>query len=209
MKKLVLVLLVLLCVCSLHGKYHPGIKWLEISDDNFIVVFPKGYEDEARYTLNAARKLYGSMKELWWMELKTRTRIILSDVFDESNGSATFYPFNLIELYLFSPLPDSTTGTYRQRIDQVLSHELTHIFNMNAGSGFTYFLRGIAGSNPGLFPVIHSPMWLIEGIAVYTESLSLSGGRLHTADYNSILESAALVGSIPKLSQLYGEPTVW
>lgn len=202
---------VTLCLLAslLPAKYHPGIKWREIRDDKFHVVFPKGYETEAHYTLQRAGHFYEELRSFWGLEVDGKIKILLSDVYDESNGGATFFPFNQIEIYLFSPMPDSTLSGPGNWLDRVLVHELVHIFNMNAGSGFTYFLRGVLGSNPVGYPMIYAPLWMTEGLAVYLESQLTRGGRLNTPDYTLMLQNITAAGQSPALGHVYGDPTDW
>lgn len=210
MKKCFFIINILLLLCAIvFGKYHPEIEWLVIKDKKFQVVFPRGYEKEARYTLIKSRQFYRKLQSLWGMEVKGKIKILLTDVYDESNGSATFFPFNRIEIYLFNPMPDTPMGSYRVWIDLVLSHEMTHIFNMNSGSGFTYFMRKIMGSNPIFYPMIYAPVWAIEGLAVYAESRLTTGGRLNTTDYKVMLSCITSGHNLPSTGHLYGEPTDW
>ncbi len=208
-EKVFFIVLLLLLAIVLPGKYHPEIKWREIKDSKFHVVFPVGYEEEAGYTLAAAQRFYKKLQDLWGMEVRGKIKILLTDVYDESNGSATFFPFNQIQVYLFNPLPDSTLGSCRQWIDLVLSHEMTHIFNLNAGSGFSNFMRKVFGSNPFFYPMIYAPVWVQEGVPVYVESQLDAGGRLNVPDYSIMLDRVASAGAIPRPSHLYGEPTEW
>jgi hypothetical protein len=208
-KALVLSILIFVLAGLIVAKSHPAIKWREISDEKFILIFPKGYEAEASYTLNIARHIYGKLQNLWGNKVRTRIRIVLNNSYDEAGGSAAFFPFNRIELYLFTPVPDSAIGGCRDWLYMVLSHEMTHIFNMNAGSGFSYFMRKIMGSNPVFFPMIYAPNWLIEGLAVYAESQLSSGGRLDTPDFEIMLRNIAAVDKVPDSTGIYGEPTPW
>ncbi len=199
----------LLLAAGIAGKYHPEIKWREIKDKKFHVVFPLGYEEEANYTLATARETYKKLQTLWRMNIKGKIKILLTDGYDSSNGSATFFPFNRIEIYLFNPMPDSALGNCKKWIDLVLSHEMTHIFNMNAGSGFTYFMRKIFGTNPFLYPMIFAPEWVMEGTAVYVESQLTTGGRLNSPDYKIMLNRIASDRGIPEVIHIFGEPTDW
>lgn len=208
---ILLFALLLVFHSAVFAKYHPEIKWEEISNERFIVVFPRGYQDEAAYTLNAAQQLYDRLIRLWGTRLpgQSKIRILLNDGCDDSNGSATFFPYNQIEVYLFTPPPDSTIGNGKDWVRLVLAHELTHIINFNAGSGFTYFLRKILGSNPLLYPVIYVPEWIMEGMAVYAESKTNQGGRLNTPDYRLMLDHIAKAGKMPAWGDFWGEPTSW
>ena len=192
-------------------KYHPEIRWKEISGGKFIVVFPRGYEEEAVYTLETAKQLHEQLSQLWgdWVQIHGKTRILLSDSYDDSNGSATFFPYNQVEIYLLTPPPDSTIGNAKEWIRIALAHEMTHIFNFNAGCGFTYFLRKFLGANPLLYPTLVMPVWLDEGLAVYAESKMDEGGRLNTPDFKLMLHSIAGGGNMPGWDSIWGNPTPW
>ncbi|UCH95562.1 MAG: hypothetical protein JSV88_01605 [Candidatus Aminicenantes bacterium] len=208
---IILFTLLLVFHRTVFARYHPEIKWKEIANKRFIVVFPGGYQDEAVYTLNTAQQLYDRLTQLWGTRIpgKSKIRILMSDVYDDSNGSATFFPYNRIEIYLFTPPPDSTIGSGKDWIRLVLSHELTHIINFNMGSGFTYFMRKILGSNPLLYPIIYMPEWIMEGLAVYAESRMNEGGRLNTPDFKLMLGHIARAGRLPDWGDFWGEPTSW
>lgn len=193
----------------LAAKYPPTMDWREIANEIFIVVFPRGYETDAVYTLETATRLHGELIDLWGQGVREKTRILLTDVYDEGNGSAIFYPYNTIEIYLFNPSPDSDLGSGRDWIRSVLSHEMTHIITANYGSGLTYFLRGILGNNPAFYPVVYMPDWLVEGMAVYAESQLVEGGRLNIPDYRQMLKQIAGAGNMPDWTGIWGEHSSW
>lgn len=210
MKKAGLILtFTLLVQFSIIPKYHPGLKWREIKQDNFIVIFPKGYESEAVFTMEEAIKIYRELLEFWKSPVVDPIRIVLADVSDVSNGSASHFPFNLITIQLFDPPPDSVLGNCREWIRLVLSHEMTHIINFNAGSKTIRSLRSILGHHPLLYPIALSPLWMIEGMAIYGESKITENGRLNTPDYSIILEKTVQEDTLPTRREIFGEPTFW
>ena len=192
-KRLFSVSILLFLTIGLYPKYHPEINWREIKskDNKFHVVYPAGYENEARYTLTRAGEFYQKLQTLWGTGVKGKIKILLTDSYDVYNGNATFFPFNRIELYLFNPPPDSSLGDYSDWIDLALSHEMNHIFNMNVGSGITHFMRKLMGTNPLFYPMIYAPLWMQEGLSVYVESQLNSGGRLNAPDYKIMLDRLA------------------
>lgn len=194
---------------NLNQKFHPELEWKEISNQKFIVVFQKGYNNLAFYTLEKAQEIYYILLKFWKNPIKGKIRILLTDIYDSSNGYATYFPFNQIGIYIFNPEPDSTIGSYKDWIFLVLSHEMTHIFNLNSGSGFTYFLRNIFGNSPISYPASMLPTWILEGLAVYTESKLNQWGRLNTPDFNIILNNIAKEGKTPFWTKLYGNSTTW
>lgn len=210
-KKIFFIILVVIAVgyTASFPKYHPEIKWKEISNDKFIVVFPAGYEETAVYTLEIAGEMYRKLVHFWGSRGRGSIRILLTDVYDFSNGSAAYFPYNHIEIYLFNPPPDSLLGSYREWIHLALSHELTHIVNFNSGSGFTYFLRKILGANPAFYPIMYVPVWAMEGMAIYGESYLNRWGRLDTPDFELLLNSIAGAGKMPDWRDFWGDPTAW
>lgn len=210
MKKWAFVCIFLLLVSGvLHGKFHPEIKWREIKSGKFHVVYPLGYESEAGYTLEKAQSLYTKLSDFWQMEVEGKIKILLTDTYDMSNGLAAFFPYNYIQIYLIPPMPDDTLSGAGEWLSLVLTHEMTHIFNMNAGSGFFKFMRDIFGSNPVFYPLAAAPVWLIEGLPVYAESKYNPGGRLNTPDYNLMLSAIVAGKKMPRLSRVHGDPTHW
>lgn len=209
MKKATPFFLILLLVLPLLSKYPPEIKWREISEKNFIVIFPKGYETEASYTLQVASSLYPELVSIWGKPVTEKIRILITDVYDQSNGNGTVFPFCKITIYLYNPPPDSTLGNCRKWIRLVLSHELTHVFYLSTASRFIRILRNIFGHNPLLYPMNFSPIWMQEGMAIYGESKLNPAGRLNTPDYSIILNNMAQSKSVPRWRDISGEPTFW
>lgn len=201
----------LLFTNTLPARYHQGIKWKEISNRHFITVFPSGYKEDAEYTLKTAEQLYQELSLFWGKTFRIRgkIRLLLSDAIDDSNGVASFFPYNHIEIYLYTPPPDSTIGSSRDWIRFVLTHELTHLIHFNAGTGFSYFLRRILGSNPVLYPSLLLPPWMAEGLSVYAESMLNEGGRLDTPEYRIMLKQIKQAGQMPDWGDFWGAPTSW
>ena len=74
---------------NVNQKFHPELKWKEISNQKFIVVFQKGYKNLAFYTLEKAQEIYNISLKFWQNPIKGKIRILLTDVYDNSNGYAT------------------------------------------------------------------------------------------------------------------------
>jgi hypothetical protein len=212
-KKIIIAVFILFRMLDLAAveAHHPEIRWREISNRQFIVVYPGGYEADAIYTLRMAQELNERLETEWKgvYRIRGKIRILLTDSYDESNGSATFFPYNHIKILLYTPQPDMTIGSGRDWIRLVLSHELKHIIDYNAGSGFTYWLRKLFGNNPVFFPAAVMPNWIMEGMAVYFESQMEPGGRLNSPDYRAMLSPISMAGRVPDWTQIWGAPTSW
>jgi len=102
------------------------------------------------------------------------------DSLDFSNGYASPYPFNFIGIVL-SPPDEGELLQNREWLELVLTHEFTHIVHLDQARGPAIVLRRIFGRYlllpfpfallfPSGFPNLLEPNWLIEGLAVYSES---------------------------------------
>lgn len=209
-KKTTLLMIVFLIMISTSwGKYHPRIEWRALNSEKFTAVFPRGYETVAAFTLERAESLYKSLSAFWGMDIPGKIRIVLLDCYDNANGAANFFPFNRIEIQLTPPFPDSELAGPGGWISQVLLHELTHVFNLNSGSGFFRVMRSVFGNNPLFYPFGMAPVWLIEGFPVYMESGKAGTGRLNSSGYTQQLAAAGASGNWPSLASLFGEPVAW
>jgi len=192
-----------------QAKMPPAIHWREMEQGSFIVIFPAGYEQSAAFVLERSQIIYQRLLRMWNHPVAGKTRIVLSDCSDEANGTATFFPFNQINISLIPPDPTSTIGSYHNWLDMVLCHELAHILTLNLENWSPPWLRRLFGNHPGLFPLAQLPTWAIEGLAVYAESKLEERGRLNTVDYPAMLTGFAQAGKIPSYRTLGGNPTRW
>lgn len=119
---------------------------------------------------------------------------------------------NTTDLYnaVASPLPRPNVGVRalfpteislgygaRDELRLLLIHELTHIMQLTDLAGRGDGLRlGLAGERVANVP----PAWLVEGLAVWSESEFTAGGRRDDAFTQGVLESVALSGSWPSLA---------
>ncbi len=206
---LLIALLTISISTDIYGKVEPHVKYMEISSGQFTVVFPASCYKEASRLLTIAPGIYRQLTEYWGNRVKGRIRILLTDNRDYSNGSATFFPFNTIEVQMKPPAAETSLGKYSNWLDMVLCHELTHLINFHAGNGFMRVARKITGTNPFFYPVAILPGWFLEGTAVYSESALFEGGRLNTSNYREILKIQSKTDNIPHWSRLDGLFSRW
>jgi len=191
------------------AKYPPNLQWREISRGAFTIIFPADRWQQAEAALAGAEILNEQLAAFWRSKIPGRIRIVLDDSTDQANGFATFFPFNLVGINLVEPPPDSELAGSRSWIDLVLAHELTHIFNMNAASWPFQKLRQVFGNLPMLFPAVQLPPWVIEGIAVYSESHFTADGRLNHPPYPLMLAASRKDNLFPGWSASAGLPAAW
>ena len=209
MKKALFIIFFLFFLTLPAVKSPPGLRWREISRGHFTVIFPADRWQQAETTLTGAESAYEKLTTFWRDQPAGRIRIVLNDSTDEANGFATFFPYNLVSINLHIPAPDSTLICSREWIDLVLAHEMTHIFNLNAASSPFHQLRKVFGNMPALFPAMQMPIWVIEGLAVYSESRFSADGRLLHPGFQLMLEAAQNESKVPSWRQINGNPSTW
>lgn len=191
------------------AKYPPGIRWREIGREGLTVIFPAERSAEAAAALASARALTLGLASFWGFRPRGRTRIVLGDFTDQANGFATFFPYNLVGVELVEPPPDSEIAGGGEWLDRALAHELTHVFNLNAGSPPFRLARRFFGTNPVFFPAAQMPPWAVEGLAIQGESRLSGNGRLDRAPYRLMLAAARREGVFPGWRSLAGMPAAW
>ncbi len=103
-------------------------------------------------------------------EPKSRTEVVLSDEEDFPKGSATFYPFNQMNLFVIPTDKLSFLSDADQYLNVLIIHEYTHILHIDKHAGKVSVLRSIFGRNVLLFPNNFQPVWFVEGLATFYET---------------------------------------
>jgi hypothetical protein len=209
MKKYIFIVIWLAGFVLTAAKYPPDLHWREISRGHFTVIFPTDRWQQAEAALAGTEIAYRKLAAFWRDQPASRIRIVLNDSTDQANGFATFFPFNLVGINLIEPPPDSELAESRSWFDLVLTHELTHLFTMNAAAEPFYMLRRVFGSQPVLYPAVQLPPWVIEGLAVYGESRFTGDGRLDHPPYPLMLAAARRDSLFPGWSEIGGIPAAW
>jgi hypothetical protein len=185
-----LVLLSQLVLLSRLGAQAPNERWRTISTEHFRVSFPRDLESLARRA--------GGEAERAWTRLAAELSpprgpvdLVLADNQDFSNGQATYFPTNRIVIWAHPPVSDATLRFGDDWLQQVITHELTHVFHLDRTRGLWRVAQAVFGRHPSLFPNARAPRWLTEGIAVAYESQLGSGGRLNGSELYATLDAVA------------------
>jgi hypothetical protein len=176
--------------------------WLSRQSEHFEIAFPDGYQDMASHALNIAEQVHADLSGFFGSVPATRTRMVLTDDFDYSNGSATPLPYASIRL--FASPPDGATGleTYDDWLHLLIRHEYAHILHLEMNRSIVKDSRYVFGRTFFNFPHLLTPSFLIEGLAVYLEtSRQLGYGRLQGSLYNMQMRMEFLNGYPDSLSQ--------
>ncbi len=196
---------------SAASQYPPSYRWRTITTEHFYVHYHQGENELAQRAAQIAEEAHQKLVPLMEWEPTSRTHLILADNVDASNGSATFFPVNRIEIFVSAPGadPSSPLEFYDNWLSLVIIHEYAHILHLDQAYGFGGLLRRILGRNPGTFPNAYSPPWLTEGIATLVESELTSAGRLKGTFVDMVLRTSAVEKTWFKEPQASGITPAW
>lgn len=94
-----------------------------------------------------------------------------------TNGNATVFPTDVINLYKFPPSNNEHLIIMEDWLTNLIFHEYVHVTHLDQTRDFLEVGRRIFGSI-AKFPVMIVPRWFTEGIAVWAESHLSGNGRL-------------------------------
>ena len=213
MRRLLLpVLLLTAFTAHAASEYPPSFAWRTVTTDHFLVHFHQGEDDLARRAATIAEHAHERLVPMLGWEPQDRTHLILTDHVDVSNGSATPFPSNRIEIYVSAPGadPSSPLEYYDNWLNLVITHEYAHILHLDQARGFAGVMRKVFGRHLFFgFPNLWSPPWLTEGLATLVESEATDAGRLKGTYVDMILRTAAVENRFATEGQAAGFSPQW
>ncbi len=170
-----------------------SIQWQVLKSDHFNLVYPKGYEEQARWAIS-------------WMETERskpintvsydpgRTWVVIEDMGMTVNGFSNPVG-NMIHLYTTPPAGfDLSTQDWMRTVG---IHEYAHEVSLSSVWGFPRVLQVLLG--PWVIPNMVTPGWMVEGITVFTEShVTPYEGRLEAGEYDANVLTRASQGVATK-----------
>ena len=179
----------------------PDAHWQPIAPPQFRVHFAPASEEVARRAAASAEWAYAQLsREL--VAPRGTIELVVSDDVDFSNGYTTTFPTNRIVIYADPPVDEGSLRNYSDWITLGVTHELTHVFQLDRSRGAWAALQHVFGRNPFLFPSAYEPRWMTEGIAVYYESRIPGSGRIVGTAHRAIARAAAIANQSPSLASL-------
>lgn len=166
-----------------------GETWFTLQTKNFRIHHTKPLEPYARkFGSSLERALPLLEKDLRW-QMPSPIDIVVMDPSDSANGFAANFPNTRIEVYAVPFETDSALGHYVDWVEELATHELTHIIANDTTLSYYKFLRSVFGS--WVRPNGLQPSWLIEGLAVYEETRHTKGGRGRSPLLEALFRQAA------------------
>ncbi|WP_437811359.1 BamA/TamA family outer membrane protein [Sorangium sp. So ce1078] len=185
----------------------PDLAFWTLETAHFRVHHPQGLEPIAARIASLAETIYGRVEHALGYAPQGRTEIVITDDSEIANGSAGTLPYNSIHLLVSGPEDMSTLGDYDDWYLDLLTHEFTHIAHIDNTSGIPAILNAIVGKS--FSPNQVQPRWIIEGLAVVSESNHTSGGRMRSTMFDMYLRADVLEDNIAGLDQISNSPFRW
>src|SRR3954470_6591953 len=172
----------------------PSLRWRTLDTPHFSIHFGEAQRPQARMIAGMAEAVYPRVTGMFAWQPEVRVHLVVLDSADFANGYASPLPFNYFAIFL-APPDESELLQNREWLDLVLTHEFTHIVQLDKAHGSPYSLRRIFGRLALLFPNALEPTWITEGLAVYVESDPSRGyGRLGQSQFESMMRAEAARG---------------
>ncbi|MEP7050212.1 MAG: hypothetical protein ABJB12_07665 [Pseudomonadota bacterium] len=185
----------------------PYLDWYTVKSPHFRVHYHAGLEDVAQRTASSAEAVYARLvPELGWAP-KQVTEIVVTDDTDSANGSASTVPYNTVRLFATAPDDMSPLGDYDNWINELVTHEYTHILQIDNTSGLPALGNAILGKT--FAPNQAQPRWILEGLAVVMESSHTSGGRLKSTQFDMYLRADVFDHRLASLDQISNPARRW
>ena len=147
------------------------------------------------------------IKALYGWVPKKKIAVVYDRETDTANGWSNAFMKNSIFLYLYPPDRYSTLSSYKNWEFGLHVHEYTHSTQIGQARGFPRAMNLIFGDFYFIGGTV--PTWMIEGAAVYSESVSEGKGRLNSPLYKKYLYSFFDAGTELKLGELSGVTDHW
>jgi hypothetical protein len=185
----------------------PGLDWRTVRTPHFDIHYHEPLAMVARRVAAVAERAHGPLAETLAHEPRHRTQVVLTDIFEHANGSATALPYNTIRLFAASPEDLSTLGDYDDWLTLLVTHEHTHILHMDNIGGIPGIINAIFGKVYA--PNQVQPRWVTEGFATFEESRRTAGGRLRSTMFDMFMRMEALEDRFLTIDQLSTVPDRW
>ncbi|MFT3774034.1 MAG: hypothetical protein QM820_52380 [Minicystis sp.] len=201
----VLLLGALLTVALPAGAYgDPDLDWWTIETTHFRVHYDRLLEPVATRVASIAEVIHERVAASLGYTPTQVTEIVITDDSESANGSAGALPRNTIRLYVTAPEDLSPIGDYDDWYTSLVTHEYTHIAHTDTISGLPAIVNAVIGKT--LAPNQVQPRWILEGLAVVSESQHTSGGRIRSSLFDMFLRADVLGDRIASIDQFSSVP---
>ena len=185
----------------------PDLDYWTIETKHFRVHYDRPLEPLATRVASLAESIHARIAASLGYTPTQQTEIVLTDDSDSANGSATALPLNTIRLYVTAPDDLSPIGDYDDWYSELVTHEYTHIAHTDNISGVPAIVNAVLGKT--LAPNQIQPRWILEGLAVVSESQHTSAGRIRSSLFDMFLRADVVADRIAGLDQFSSNAYRW
>lgn len=159
------------------GQDPASVRWKQIRTDDFQLIYPDFFEENAQQIANLYTRLYQHANSLG-IKAKRMSMLIRANG-AVSNGNAGWAP-KKSELY--APPPQDPSETW---LEHLCIHEFRHIVQYDkVNQGLSRVLYYLFGEQYTMALIgVYVPMWLLEGDATVFETAAGSGGRGRSPEF--------------------------
>jgi hypothetical protein len=147
--------------------FKPFTSFRVIQTGHFDIIFPKESEPSARLLASFADRVYEQVSSLLGIEVHGRIPVTITPHTDSFNG---YYNTIFNHIMLFDTPMDVEWTNFKNNIESLFLHELTHAVSMNTSSPAFESFNRIFG-NWAMPALIYAPQFMVEGVTVSFESL--------------------------------------
>ncbi|MFI4921675.1 MAG: hypothetical protein ACHQAZ_08565, partial [Gammaproteobacteria bacterium] len=176
----------------------PNLHWRTLQSEHFTLVYHDGEEQLAHHMLDVAEQTHARL-DLWldWTP-EERVQLVLTDHEDLPNGETTPFPRDNVQLFVSPPDDVDSLEDFDDWFRILITHEYTHVLQLDKATGAPEALRDVFGRNQYLFPGTFNPTMLLEGLAVYDETDAAAGvGRGQSSLYAMYMRAEVEQGVRP------------
>jgi hypothetical protein len=172
----------------------PGLKWQQINTQNFQVIYPSGFEEEAQRVASTLPAILGKATGTY-RKTPRKISLILQNQGTSSNGFVQLAPRR--SEFFTTPAQEFDSQDW---LNSLAVHELRHIVQFDKLTGYLHPpLEGLALAIFG----VTLPPWFYEGDAVMTETSLTRAGRGRQPEFDLVLRTNTLSGRSYSYSKNY------
>jgi hypothetical protein len=123
---------------------------------------------------------------------------VLNDNSDLTNGFATPFPYDQVQVFPVLPGPQESIGEYGDWAHEVSLHEYVHVLSFQPRRGVVKVLHTVLGSV--ITPNMLLPRWFMEGLAVDFETRFSTHGRLRSSHQDASLRALSIAGRLSEFN---------
>ncbi len=199
-------LLALFVTASLYA-YPSSYEWRTRETEHFRITYHQGEEELVERVSRMIEEIHDNLSPILENEGRFKTEVLLVDHVDSPNGFANVYPYNKLVLYAVPPGHDSVLNDYDDWLRVLISHEYTHVLQMDKTAGLVTAINLIMGKT--YHPNQYMPRWYTEGSAIWSESKLTAGGRNRSSYFDMFLRANFLEGKDTLISDWNSSRDQW